>query len=454
MARFNLLLPALTLLVLTACGEVSSTIVDAASIDGQTTDGGTDLDAASATAVQLTVRTANGPVRAGVPVYFQNADSTVVAMHLTGVDGIASQVMAPGGSVTALIEGSIVGNIDSVHTYSGVKPGDHLQLAVNPPFIGIAVDVTFPSLNSYTHYRVDTGCGGTEQFLTSTPTSTVTLPVNLFACGVATDFVITTDNGDGGPQSMLVASNVAVADGTAVTLTGAYAAAVNTTVSVDGLSTSAGAFELGQAWVSPRGQFFQASGTVDALGGAATASLTTPTTAVGQGVVISTARVPFGGISGPVIAEVGVSGDHAIHAAGLTLHPFATTPQFDQTSHAISWTEDATGATPDLSYINLQVSRSATETQWTWEMVAAHQTTMTLPVVPTDVADINVASNDFVILNGVATATGPGGYDAMRPIALGRDSLEALAAVVGSGQRVVFEVLQPQLGRPMPFRRR
>ena len=121
----------LTLLVLAlaACGDDSNNrkIIDAPHVDID----GKDLDSALPNPVTVTVKNQPGPT-ADVEVYFQNADSTLVATAHTDANGTASQVMAAGGFVS-LINPYVNAGVGALTNYTlitwaGVKPGDHLVI--------------------------------------------------------------------------------------------------------------------------------------------------------------------------------------------------------------------------------------------------------------------------------------------------------------------------------------
>ena len=80
-------------LMLAACGDDANNrkIVDAPMVNAD----GKDLDSALPSPVTVTVTNAAGPT-ADVEVYFQNADSTVVATAHTDANGTASAVIDRG----------------------------------------------------------------------------------------------------------------------------------------------------------------------------------------------------------------------------------------------------------------------------------------------------------------------------------------------------------------------
>src|ERR1700733_7288069 len=79
----------------------------------------------SVTGAPVTVAvTALGLPAPGLQVYFQDADSTLVANVQTGSDGTARAATPAGGFVTVVQPGSSA----TLYTYAGVEPDDVLLL--------------------------------------------------------------------------------------------------------------------------------------------------------------------------------------------------------------------------------------------------------------------------------------------------------------------------------------
>ena len=105
-------------------------------LDGGMADSLTMVDAPTTPQpVTLTVKSAGAP-QANVRVYFVNPDSSLISNTVTDSTGVASALMPNGGYVSAvspfsapLPTGLPVQN-ESLYTWAGVKPGDHLTLTV------------------------------------------------------------------------------------------------------------------------------------------------------------------------------------------------------------------------------------------------------------------------------------------------------------------------------------
>jgi hypothetical protein len=185
-----------SLTALVACGDDPAAIVDASIIDSSTIDATQGSDPPPPMVTVLV--TSGGTPVSGVPVFFQNADGTLVSATAT-TSGVASAVMGEGGYATAVLGGEAPQDRPTVTTFAGVKPGDTLRLTVPPPSASMSFALTVPANGTRGHYLATSPCGTTELF--TEPGSTVTLDVTLFDCGATTDFLISSDNGDGGPIS-------------------------------------------------------------------------------------------------------------------------------------------------------------------------------------------------------------------------------------------------------------
>ncbi|MBK9036661.1 MAG: hypothetical protein IPL61_36330 [Myxococcales bacterium] len=430
MRRTSVLLA--TLALAAACDDGGSSITDAGPSDAPSADGDNQPDAAPAQ-VRVVVVDEAGPV-AAVPVYFQDADGALVALQPTGADGVASVEMAAGGSVTALLPDPF-NSAPRLATILAVAPGDVLRIRAPGAQLDVLLDLTIPADGTNGHYAVWTSCGSADVLIE--PGSTVTFPVSLYGCGATTDFVVTADNGDGGPRSTFTATDVAVTNGQAVTLTGTYAAEVDGTLTYSNLGAGVSFMELGRAVVSSRGLLRQESLGVDVVAGVAAGTLTVPPLPAGLRLVAS-ARGSEGSFSQHVVLEAPTAGDYTLDTTGLFLPVFTASASFDDATHAVTWTEATTGATPDLTFISLEISRSATKSSWTWDVVAPHDAAeVQLPVLPGAAAEYNAAAGDNTFIFGHLTAKVPGGYAAARPVALAIGSAEELAG--GLTGRIVIE---------------
>ncbi len=425
-------LPLLPLLILAACDDGGGAIVDAATIDTPMNDCGCVADTPEPT-VTVQVLDSAGPL-AGVPVYFLDGLGAQVALASTDTFGQAHAPMPTGGSVTAVMADTGFG--DRLATALGVQPGDTIYVRARGGGTDKLIDLTVPADGAHGHYMVDTPCGSAD-VLTEVGT-TATFQVQLFGCGATTDFKVSADNGDGGTVSTFIATNVPIADAAAVTLTGTYAADVDVAQSYSNLPASVSFVSGERALIGSRGAMWTTSIGLDVVGGAATGTLAVPVVGATGPTLVATTRVNRNlGPSESLLFAHPADGDYALDATGALLPSFTTNAQFDIASNTLAWTEDATGATPDLSFASLQVNRSLLKRSWTWDVVAPHAATeLVLPVLPGAAADFNPVATDDVFVNDHLTAAVPGGYAVGRSYAHLATSFEHFASVL-TGQLVI-----------------
>lgn len=426
-------LPLLPLLILAACDDGGGAITDAASIDTSMNDCGCVTTDAPDPMVTVQVLDTAGPL-AGVPVYFLDGLGAPVAMSATDALGQAHAVMPTGGSVTAVMADAGFG--DRLATALGVLPGDTIYVRARGGGADMLIDLTVPANGSNGHYMVDTTCGSAD-VLTEVGT-TATFQVQLFGCGATTDFKVSADNGDGGPVSTFIATNVAVSDAAAVTLTGTYQPDTTVTQSYSNLPPPVSFVNGERAVVAARGSLWKTGVGLDVVAGAASGTFGVPVLgATGPSLVaITTLNRNLGPSESRVLAHP-ADGDYALDATGVLLPPFIAGAQFDIATHTLAWTEDTTGATPDLTFASLQVDRSLLKQSWTWDVVAPHTATaLVLPVLPGAAADYNPVATDDVFVNDHLTAALPGGYAVGRMYAHLATSFEHFASVL-TGRLVI-----------------
>lgn len=414
-----------------ACSDPAAPIIDAGILDGPTADG--DQTDAAPAMVTVIVTSGGAPV-SGVPVYFQNADGSEVA-SLSTASGVASAVMAPGGYATAILGGTQPSDSPLVTTFAGVKPGDTLRLALPEPQASITFDLTFPANGSLGHYRIQTTCGGAEVFVEAG--STVTVPINLFGCGATTDFLVASDNGDGGPVSAFLATGVAIADGMAVTVNGTYAPAPIRTQTYTNVDPSVSGLEVSRLLYTPRGRVWSDDTFVDVVAGTGAASLVVPepTGVVGVAAVGRDSSLSVGSI-----VDAPATGDYTLSTAGQFLPRITTEASFDTSTATVTWDQETTGASPDATYAQVEISRGALKASWRWQIIAPHGgASLTLPTLPGTGSVWNPQASDGGFVYELVLGKAPGGYDAIRPTVLGASQPEL---AVAAGGPVVSERLR------------
>lgn len=418
-------------LFLVACGDdgVRHT-PDAAHADGAPDS---PVDAA-ALPVTLTA-TYNGQPVAGVHVYFQNADSSVVLATTTDASGTASAVMQAGGFVTAINPYGAQGQ-DDLETFAGVKPGDHLVLhRALVPDATTTVNVSAPDegVPGYSVYSPCNNAGATlaPPALLLATTVPVSGQISLSSCGSATDFLVVAS--DGTPTDYLYAANVAIADQGNVDLTaGTYAPVTNRALTYTNLP-SAQSLSIENDVLDPLGIIY--------IAGAETPSdQPTATVAIpefpGESDLLQTT---FNNqtYSQQVLFDWGHLGAaFSTDVGARALNDFSGPPTFDVPTHAGSVGLGSAGAAGDFSLFFMAISRPAPQHDWQWTIAAPFGATVSLPTLPTDVFDYNVGSGDSATINGWVNGKVPGGYDAVRALLLATTGPESLA--IGSGGAATF----------------
>jgi len=434
------------MLFLIACGDDSARHTHDAAPQN---DGAADSPMADAAPSPVTIAAVfNGTPVAGVHVYFQNADSTLVLATTTDATGTASAVMAPGGYVTAINPYGVQGQ-DEVDTFAGVKPGDHLVLHQDPGNGSAAtVNVVAPS-DGKPNTTVYSPCNTTgtglaipqvRGFLSAIENGQMTLQ----NCGSATDFLVIAD--DGVDYDYLYASNVAVADQGTVDLTGGtYSPTTVCTLTYTNLP-SAQSLSIEADAIDPRGLIY-------AFGNETPSDQPTTTihipTFTGETDVLQTTfnNISF---SRQILLDWGHLGSAFTTDVGArALNNLASFVTFDQPTHAGSATLDTSaGVAGDFSLVFLSVSRPTPDKQWSWNIAAPFGASVALPVLPTDVFDYNVGSADNAGVNAWINGKVPGGYDAIRDQVLSMTSPADLA--LGGSGAATFVVSQRPLARTQP----
>ena len=383
-------------------------------------DGGSDTDDGSfdggpdGPPVTLTV-TYNGAPQMGVRVYFQNADSSLVASTMTDATGTASAAMNPGGFVTAVDAvpppiGTTVSDVLS--TFAGVKPGDHLVLGRDDRGSETVINVIAPiDAAQPTMYSAYTPCGSNT--LTAGPMS-ATGPLILENCGATTDVLIVTTDGAGKVLHSIYKSGV---DATmAIDLHAAtYAAPMTRTYKYDNTPTAPRTIGVHDAFARPQGGLFEGVTSPALNNGPPTMTTMSLPIVAGATDVVTTVDFPPNVSSFRTFIDWGAYSSmfHVDFAAHL-VPDIVAFPTYDVASHSASWTETAGTLQPDLIVLEIDAARPSDGRSWAWHVAAPHATTVALPTLPTDFYDFSIAATDSSRLVQLVSAKVPGGYDAVR----------------------------------------
>jgi hypothetical protein len=401
-------------------------------------DGGTPDAPITTQPVTITVTDGADPV-ANVAVYFQKADSSLVAMKLTDATGTASQVMDAGGYVTAV---DAFRNNElrrrpgrpadhDLHTWAGVKPGDHLVLP-RADFFSTNVDVTVPAFTGALAYLVHYS-GSDPDPLDDAPaliqqSGVVTTTISLYGNHTMADFLVSAE--DGTQEQYVYAANQSTA--AAVDLSALqYTPMTDVTFSVTGLPADLTSAYGDNYLVAPHGLVWQAQSSNDVSSGAVTLTLHRPTPAV-TSVLQLDVTDPTEVANSYIVDWKPAAAATTIDATSRRLKVYGTAPAFAQASHSVTWTEGATGADGDAAIVQMEGSRAVGQTYWNWELVTAHTATgAVFPVLPTGADQYNALADDSTSLQSVRVVKLPGGYDALRAVSLGGSLATLVTSATG-----------------------
>ena len=419
------------ILIVAACGDDRRVAVDAPAGDA----GRADTDGMTLEPIALTI-TKEGAARAGVHVYFQHADSTLVADTLTDDTGVATARMAAGGFVTALAP---FGAADDLRTFAGVQPGD--QLVLDQPLItSISVTVTAPlSANAaVAHYFAYTPCHDAYLETSITPASgNPSGVVRLDGCGTTTDFLILATNINFGVLQFIYAKDVAVADGAAVDLTTrSYTSTALRNLTYASLPSAHTNFAIYDWIVSPAGRFpYLLTGT-----STGSVAMPLPTFSGAKDILRATAAGMYSMYS--VVDWGPYTPLFATNVAARVLPAFASRPAVDTGAHAVTWTEAAGGVAPDFVTTGVSSCRAADGRCWNWLEVAPRTgTSVAMPVLPVTGYDYNISAADAATVFDLVTATFPGGYDAVRAHLM--QATRPTSLITGGSGSLAYEELAP-----------
>lgn len=439
----------LLILALVACGDDGARQLP----DAPLIDAAADPDAPTSGVVSLTITGQGTPVE-GVDVYFQNADSSLVAKVTTDATGVASATMEPGGFVTAVDPYVTQRGIAfaDLRTFAAVKPGDELLLQQGSASTPITLTFVLPTDDGLTaEYDVNTTCG--SQTFVSQGSGTMPGGVGSYSgCGTTLDVLVVARDPQGTPTSWLYQAGVAVTDGGTIDLTAStYQAIVETSFVFQNGPAAASFVELSNALISPRGVVSSLSRSSDLTAGAGTVNVSRAqpagTTSVTTAMFQDTSGTPVG--QHAVLAWSPTAATHTIDLAGALLPEYSQAPAVAAATHTIAWT--STGTTqPDFVISRIEAIRESPLLGWRWQMVAPYTgTSVALPVLPTDLAAYNYVATDLITFDDLITAKVPGGYDAVRARLLALDGPEGLVTGA-SGQIVIQQLNRPQVVRTTP----
>lgn len=381
-------------------------------------------------AVKLKVTSIGQPV-SNIAVYFQAADSSLIAATLTNANGFAWATMPAGGFVTAVEH---QGNgLEALTTFSGVMSTDSLTLDLSPTgaTTNQPLQLTVPSMTNAMTYAIHTPCG--ETAMSSTSES-----IQLVGCGPMADLVIVPQDTDGLPLGALYVPGVDLATGTK-TVTGSYASFTTEALSytnVPSTVTFVGVYEA----LSANHRAFSVTDGATPSGGAANTSIKMPPSTGTE--LTATTLYPASGEHGEqsIYNWHPASASYDLDLATVMLPAFAAAPTYTPASRTISWSERTPGQTPDVVRARIHVYRDAIPSGrvWSWRIAAPRtETTITYPKLPVIDFDFNPTAGDTFTVDELTTLALPGGFAGFRSQAFS----DARSAISGTLGRIVEQDL-------------
>lgn len=441
------------LLFLVACGDDGARHTPDATVHDAAPDGSPDAPIdANPGAVTLTI-TRSGSAQAGINVYFQNADNSLVLATTTDANGVATAVMAAGGSVTAIQPFLAFGRLppDNINTFLGVKPGDqlHLDATFQTTF---TVNYTGPisqntNVQSYSVFSPCLDNGASNQVNLGSAGSG---QLGLQNCGATTDFLEVAYDGSGAPVEYFRATGVAVSSGGTVDLSAqTFSAVTSKSFAYTNVPQAYASPSITESLASTSGRSYATSFT-----GSSTAATTVPLPAFAGAIDIVDTSM-FNGAAGMqrFIDWGPFSASYTLDVGARALPELTSAPAYTAATHQVTFNEAAGGVTPDFARASVDVFRNTDSKSWVWTVVSPHATAITLPTLPTAVYDYNISATDTV--NGVDLLIGevPGGYDAVRGHLASFSSLLQFITTLSGSMTVEGRVLAFS-GKPPVLRHR
>jgi hypothetical protein len=435
-------IPTLISLGLLACGGNSvHHLADGGGDAPRAPDASPDAPTTGVVTITVTVK---GVGAANVPVYFQNADSTVVSDTTTDGSGVATATMRAGGFVSVIEPTVVVANAvvteagASLLTFSGVKPGDQLRDDLQPPTVAdvpTTVNIVAPidTNKAVTAYELVTTCGSVGlngPIVGAVGSNLPPTNVTLENCNGTADMVVEGLNGSGAAVDSFFEAGVALGSGSGsaatIVLTGPYAAVGQQVFTFTDIPDEVATVSVEDELATTRGAL-TSDGTTSFANTTGAGSATLPTLSRDAAIIAGYEYdlAPAGSIddSQKYVQWGAEPASVALDIGSLALRHWETAPQLDPASEAVTWSVGTTGASPDYYIAAVSASRtgsgSAGTSTWHWLIAAGSDAagSIPFPTVPTDVFDFNFRDTDSLDVDAVGAVQAPGGYDAVRATA-------------------------------------
>lgn len=375
-----------------------------------------------------------------VPVYFQNADGSLVAKVMTDTNGVASTMMKPGGNATIVFTYTSVPAVAApgvaptryqLFTWEGVQANDTLLISGEGSGSGSGttpslVTVTIPTVSNALSYIVNMGCGG---YGSAGSAGGATTTVQLTEYCAKDDLQVVALDGSNQPISSFAVADVTIQNMGAVDLSAStYAAPTTRVVEIDHNTDTVYSIDGSTRVQTPNGSFYGTSLAFPATDPALDVVTQTETLLAAPATHRNVIYLEQGFNGGyRETYRWGVDGNVAIDWVADLVPTFDVLPTFDAGTQKLSWTATTGGAEAQVYLFGMSATRSTY--QFVWDVAGPGDGTYSIkaPALPTDIADFSLGATDG--LDVAAMANIPGGYDTIRPsIAYGPPSPPANAA--------------------------
>lgn len=318
---------------------------------------------------------------AGFPVYFQNADSSLVLATHTDSDGRARAFMRPGGFVTLALPSG------RVYTYGSVRGGDTLVVnEADNDTSSKQIQVALPPSPGANVYTMWTSCGASR--LEADPiTQGMPQQVQLIGCGDTSDVVVTAswvEQGFSTNYRYLYAKDVALDPSAIAMLGGEFVPQSDSEVSATEVLDAAPRVVFTQQLVRDRKELAPSrSITADVVGGIASGRITKVITPP-DGTMLTRVSPQALGVSAQTTLEWGPSGTQTQIAPGdHALRSYTTRPELLANASSVTWTEEPAGEVGRLVMLELSWSPDDARSQ-VWKILAPRDeaTIVRYPVLP------------------------------------------------------------------------
>lgn len=397
---------ALSVLLVAACGDGGVALVD-----GHVTPDSPD-GRGLVTVQFLQDRGSQG----GLPVYFQNADSSLVLATRTLDDGSANAYMASGGFVTIVSPG-----FASTWTFADVQAGDRLVLD-RRLFGGDTTDITVstPPPPSADGVTLVTPCGSGD--LTDAHTHPAMVTVG--RCGNAIDLLVMSTSSLDSVTRYLYRDAVPFGPG-AVTMGGPYRPFEPSTLYLLHAPRLGIAFE--QSVYGSDGRLFTRSDFAQPPSGSMISTVDMPL-APSTTLVTDAYSTDFGNDPVQHVLQWEPSSGRTEIDLAERMYTMTSRPVFDPTSYTVMWTEDPTGVPPNTV---LAVLLDGFD-QWHVLAPRGPDPLIRRPVLP------GHGSADFVSLQQLTTIAITGGFRAA-PAGLVDWQLGTTPPITGPSGHLIYE---------------